>query len=292
MIAAAAVGAGLALAPLADDLGLTIKVLGTPAEEGGGGKIHMLRRGGFDGVHASLMVHPAPMELEQMPCLAVAHFHAHFTGKEAHASAFPEQGINAADAMTVAQVAVGLLRQHAGPGNQVHGIVTLGGAAANIVPAHTTAKFLARSRTLEELETWLPRVERCFEAGSIATGASLEIEMQGEHYSEFRPDDEMLRLYRHNAEDLGRVFTETAKPMGGSTDMANVSLALPAIHPMLGLDCLPAVNHQPEFTAAAASPAADRAVRDGAAAMAWTVIDLALDAARRERLISGPRAVA
>ena len=109
VIAASAVGAGLALVPLADDLGITVKVIGTPAEEGGGGKIFMLERGAFAGVDAAMMVHPGPAELIQMPCLAVSHFDVHYTGREAHASAFPEAGINAADALTVSQVGIGLL---------------------------------------------------------------------------------------------------------------------------------------------------------------------------------------
>jgi amidohydrolase len=287
VIAAAAVGAGIALAPYADDLGITLKILGTPAEEGGGGKIFMLERGGFDGVHAAMMVHPAPMELDQMPCLAVTHFDVHYTGKEAHASAFPEQGVNAADAITIAQVAIGLLRQHAEAGDQVHGIVTLGGAAPNIVPAHAAAKYYVRARSLQRLEDWLPRVMRCFEAGAMATGASLSVEPQGPAYSEFTPDTGMLQIYRQNAVALGRRFADlTTRPISASTDMANVSLALPAIHPMLSIDSLPAVNHQPEFTAAAAAPAADRAVHDGAAAMAWTIVDIARDPAVVSRLLT------
>jgi amidohydrolase len=286
VIAAAAIGAGIALAPLADDLGITVKVLGTPAEEGGGGKIFMLERGGFAGVHAAMMVHPAPAELEQMPCLAVTHFDVRYQGKEAHASAFPELGVNAADALTVAQVAIGLLRQHASSGDQVHGIVTMGGQAPNIVPAHTSAKYYVRAQTLARLDEWLPKVKRCFEAGAVATGCTLETELQGPPYSEFRLDTAMIAHYRRNAEAIGRVFDDRAWPIGGSTDMANVSLALPSIHPMLGIDSLPAVNHQPEFTAACITPAADRAVRDGALAMAWTVVDLADDAAERERLMA------
>jgi amidohydrolase len=285
VIASAAIGAGRALAPLADDLGITIKVLGTPAEEGGGGKVLMMERGGFDGVNAAMMVHPAPGELDRMPCLAVEHFDVVYLGKEAHASAFPERGINAADALTVAQVAIGLLRQHADFGDQVHGIVTLGGAAPNIVPAHTEAKYYVRARTLKALETWSPRVRRCFEAGAVATGASVELVPQGPTYSEFHTDEAMADLYRANAEVLGRVFPPPGdRTMSGSTDMANVSLSIPSIHPMLGLDSFPAVNHQPEFTAAAGSPIADQAVIDGATAMAWTVIDLASDAGERERL--------
>ncbi len=285
VIAAAAVGAGLALAQVADDLGITVRVLGTPAEEGGGGKILMMERGGFDGVNAAMMVHPAPGELDRMPCLAVEHIDVIYRGKEAHASGYPDRGINAADALTVAQVAIGLLRQQAEPLDQVHGIVTLGGAAPNIIPARTEATYYVRARDLERLERWSPRVRACFEAGAIATGASFEIIEQGPTYSEFEVDEKMAAAYVANATAIGRVFPEPgSRSLHASTDMANVSLAIPSIHPMLGLDCLPAVNHQPEFTAAAASPAADRAVGDGALAMAWTVIDLALDEAERSRL--------
>src|SRR5688572_26433200 len=183
VIAAAAVGAGLALAPLADDLGLTVKVFGTPAEEGGGGKILMLDRGAFAGVNAAMMVHPAPRELDRMDCLAVAHVDVHYRGKSAHASAWPEQGINAADALTVAQVGIGLLRQHIRPTDRVHGIVTRGGDAPNIVPEATSGKWYIRSRTLAELAELEPRVHRCFEAGALATGCTYEIEPQSPAYS-------------------------------------------------------------------------------------------------------------
>jgi amidohydrolase len=290
VIAAAAVGAGAALARVADDLGVTVRVLGTPAEEGGGGKILMLERGAFDGVHAAMMVHPAPMEQLQMDCLAVSHFDVFFHGKEAHASAFPERGINAADALTVAQVAIGLLRQHFRAGNQVHGIVTKGGEAPNIVPAETSAKYYVRARTLRELEALEPRVRRCFDAGATATGTTYEVRHASPPYSEFRPDPELMAAYRRCAEQIGRSFvdfdrTPGTELKGGSTDMANVSLALPAIHPLLGIDSLPAVNHQPEFAAAAISAAADRAVVDGALAMAWTVIEVAAEGPLRDRLL-------
>lgn len=284
VIASSAVGAALALASLADDLGLSVRVLGTPAEEGGGGKIIMMARGGFDGVNAALMVHPAPIELDRMPCLAVSHFDVVYTGKEAHASAYPERGVNAADAITVAQVAVGLLRQHSGARNQVHGIVTNGGAAPNIVPALATAKYYVRSETIEALKAWQPRVLKCFEAGALATGSSLEVLPRGPWYSEFRTDEDLARLYRANAEAIGRVFGPAESAMTASTDMGNVSLAIPSIHPLLAIDSLPAVNHQRDFAKAAAGPAADRAVVDGATAMAMTVIDLAGDEALRKRL--------
>ncbi len=288
VIAAAATGAGLALAPLADDLGLTVKVMGTPAEEGGGGKILMLERGAFAGVNAAMMVHPAPLEAEHMPCLAVSHLEVHYRGKEAHASAFPEQGVNAADALTVAQTAIGLLRQHIGPAARIHGIVTKGGDAPNIVPGHAAGRWYVRERTLAHLAELEPRVRRCFEAGALATGCRVSVEPQSPPYSEFAHDVEMAAVYRRNAEALGRTFPEHAElaRMAGSTDMANVSLAMPAIHPMLGLDSFPASNHQPEFTAFCAKPVADKAVVDGAVAMAWTAIDLATTPELRARLLS------
>ena len=293
VIASSAVGAGLALLPLVDDLGITVKVMGTPAEEGGGGKILMLERGAFDGVHAAMMVHPAPNEMDHMPCLAVAHVDVHYTGKEAHASAYPELGINAADALTVAQTAIGLLRQHIGPHARVHGIVTHGGEAPNIVPARTVGKWYIRERTLDRLAKLQPRVERCFEAGALATGCEYRIEPKSPPYSEMRDDIGMRQLYRQNAEGLGREFAslsdQSAQRLAGSTDMANISLAIPTIHPMLGLGCFPVSNHQPEFAAFCATPTADRAMRDGAIAMAQTCVDLATDAEQRKRLLSGVR---
>src|SRR5207249_4693784 len=217
IIAAIAVGAGVAAARVADDVGLTVSVVGTPAEERGGGKILLLERGAFAGVHAAMMVHPAPVDVVEPVTLAWWEFEVRYTGKSAHASAFPEFGINAADALTVAQTAIGLLRQHIRQGDRIHGIVTDGGDAPNIVPAHAA-------------------------------------------------------VYRRNAEALGRSFPDLGvllERAAASTDMGNVSHALPSIHPMIGIASLPAVNHQPEFTAHCATPPADQAVADGALALAW-----------------------
>ncbi len=279
VIAASAVGAALAAAKVADDVGLTLSIIGTPAEEVGnaGGKILMLERGGFDGIHAAMMVHPAPYDMLRPKIIAASMFEVHYTGKEAHASAFPELGVNAADALTVAQTAVGLLRQHIRSTDRIHGIVTNGGVAPNVVPAHTSAKYMARSETLDQLTELRPRVYRCFEAGALATGSKLEITGGDKPYAEMRHDDAMAALYRRNSEALGRPFPnlgEWETRPTGSTDMGNVSLAMPSIHPMIGINSLPAVNHQPEFAAHCVTPAADKALADGALAMAWTCIDL------------------
>ncbi len=289
IIAASAVGAGLGLAPLADALDLTVRVLGTPAEEGGGGKVVMLDAGVFEDVHAAMMVHPWPEDRLEATCLAVSHFDVIFTGRTAHASAAPWHGINAGDAMVIAQVALGLLRQQLPPGDQIHGVVTTGGEAANIIPAHVVGRFMARSRTLEGLRQLEPRVRACFEAGARATGADVRFEALAPDYSHMVSDPDLLASFRANAERLGRSFE--ADDNGAdrptiSTDMANVSLSVPTIHPLLGIDSGGAVNHQPEFAAACVTASADRALRDGAVAMAWTAIDAATGPLR-DRLLAG-----
>ena len=285
IIASSAVGAGLALADLVDDFGLTLQILGTPAEERGdrSGKILLLERGAFDGVHAAMMVHPHPNDVAMPNMIAAGIFDVLYTGKEAHAAAWPELGINAADALTVAQTSIGLLRQHLLITDRVHGIITKGGDAPNVVPAHTSARYMVRSERLPELEALRRRVLNCFEAGATATGATLEI-VGGEFpYAHVEHDPAMAGIYQANAEALGRSFVQLGRA-SGSTDMGNVSLAIPSIHPFIGIESGGAVNHQPEFTAACIQPAADQAVVDGAAALAWTVLDIATDPAQRDRL--------
>jgi amidohydrolase len=289
IIAASAVGAGLALAAVADQIGVQVRVLGTPAEEGGGGKILMLERGAFDGVHAAMMMHPWPADRLTGSCLAVAHFDVHFSGREAHASASPWEGVNALDAMTVAQVALGLLRQQLRAGDQFHGVITQGGQAANVIPAAVTGRFMVRSLTVEGLEVLEPRVKACFEAGALASGCTVTYEELSPVYSHMEADPDLLAAYRLNAEALGRGFgaDDAGTPLPTfSTDMANVSLAVPTIHPLVGIESHGAVNHQHEFAAACITASADAAVRDGALALAWTAIDAATDPALRERLLS------
>lgn len=291
IIAASAVGAAVAAAKVADELGLTISVIGTPAEEVGNasGKILLLERGAFEGIHAAMMVHPAPFDMLRAKIIAASMFDVHCTGKESHASAFPELGVNAADALTIAQTALGLLRQHIRSTDRIHGIVTNGGAAPNVVPAHTSAKYIIRSETLDQLAELRPRVYRCFEAGGLATGAKIAITGGDKPYAEMHHDNDMAVLYRKNSEALGRPFPnlgEWETRPTGSTDMGNVSRAMPSIHPMIGINSLPAVNHQPEFTAHCITPDADKALVDGAMAMAWTCIDMAATDDLRDRLIA------
>jgi amidohydrolase len=289
LIAAAAVGAGIALAGVADEAGLSVTVLGTPAEEGGGGKILMLDHGAFDGAHAAMMVHPWPEDRLEARYLAVEHFEVRYSGQEAHASASPELGRNAADALVVAQVGIGLLRQHLRSEDQVHGIVTKGGDAVNVVPKEATGHFMVRARSLDDLAVLRPRIERCFEAGALATGTGLEIRELSPAYSELVSDERLLASWRRNTEELGRRYRadDEGQPLPTfSTDMANVSLVVPSIHPLIGLDTRGAMNHQPEFAHACVGPSAEQVLIDGAIGLAWTAIDAATDPVLRDHLLS------
>lgn len=288
IIATSALGAALAAAAVADEAGFTVSLFGTPAEEGGGGKILMLDRGAFKGINAAMMIHPAPIDVVDPPINAAYQFDVLYTGKEAHASSYPERGVNAADALTIAQTAIGLLRQHIRPTDRIHGIITKGGDAPNVVPAHTAARYIVRARSLDQLQEIRQKAFKCFEAGALATGATMEVVEREKAYSELRSDRDLAAFYKRNAEAAGRFFPDLGPAIerfAGSTDMGNISLAMPAIHPMIGINSLPAVNHQPEFAAHCVTGVADKAVIEGALAMAWTIIDAATDERVRNRLL-------
>lgn len=288
IIAACSLGAAIGLAAVADRIGVTVELLGTPSEEGGGGKIDLINAGYFRDVHAAMMVHPWPNERLEAMCLAVDHFDVAYEGKEAHASAAPWEGVNALDALMVAQVAIGLLRQQLRPGDQVHSIIVEGGAAANIITRRAVGRFMARSTTSERLAQLRDRLAGCFEAGARATGATLSVSELGSSFSHMESDHALLSHYRAAAEGVGRSFSldDQGVPRPTiSTDMANVSLVVPSIHPLLAIPTAGAVNHQPEFTAACVTPEADQAVLDGALALAHTAILVAGDEALRARLM-------
>ncbi|MFF5763941.1 amidohydrolase [Streptomyces tanashiensis] len=283
----ASVAAALALAPLADDLGLTVALLGTPAEESGGGKVDMLRAGAFDDVAAAMMVHAAPQDAVGLTTLAISSLSVAYSGVPAHAAAMPHRGVNAADAMMIAQVAIAAHRQQMIPGAVVSGVVTSAGDAANVIPDRATATYDVRAGTSEELAELQARVRACFEAGALATGADLLLETVGNDYADLRQDLAMGRSYQAAAEALGRtVLPDDPGLRGGSTDMGNVSHVVPTIHPSIGYDCGDTIMHHPDFTRYGTTAAADRAVLDGGLAMAWTAIDLAADPAQRERLLA------
>ena len=277
IIAASSVGAGLALAPLADELGFRLSVLGTPAEESGGGKVDLIRAGAFDDADVALMVHPAPMEVVDWPTLAWATVNVAYHGKEAHASMAPWRGVNALDAMNLAYMAIAALRQHVLPTERIHGIVTHGGDAPNVVPKLTRGTYFVRAANRPDLEVLKQRVVRCLEAGALATGCEMELAFPANDYDPVCTNPTLASLYEENLRALGRdaVPRAAVAAQAGSTDMGNVSEVVPSIHPLMSINSFPVVNHQEAFAAHTVTPDGDRAVTDAALAIAWTALDVA-----------------
>lgn len=278
LISAMSVGGAIALSEVADAAGLSVEVIGTPAEEGGGGKIELLERGAFTNLDFALMAHPAPVDVAEARPFAVAHWHVQFDGKAAHAAAYPERGVNANDAFLIAQLSISLLRQQLPSTVRVHGVQTRGGEAPNAIPERTEGRWYVRAESMEQLLDLEARVLKCFEAGALATGATLTVTPESARYSEMRTDEAALDFYRANAVALGRDFNvspEAATMNRASTDMGNVSLVVDAIHPYIGVGGT-ASNHQPEFAAACVGETAEQTLRDGALALAWTALDVAL----------------
>ena len=278
IIATAAMGAGIGLASIADALGIRVTVLGTPAEEKYGGKVDLIAAGAFSGASAAVMIHPSPRDVVDPRVIAICELDVHYHGKTAHASAYPQLGINALDAFVQAYVNISTLRQALYPTDKIHGIIIEGGKAPNVVPDYTRSSWYVRAQTRERLDELLRRVESCFTAAGTATGCRVEIERIGNIYEELTSNPTMTRLYAENSAALGRPMgrgSDLPAGQAGSTDMGNVSQVVPTIHPMLDIKCEPAVNHQAEFAAHTVTPDGQKAIRDGSLAMAYTVVDLA-----------------
>ena len=274
IIATAAVGAALGAKPVVDALEGTIRVIGTPGEEGKGGKIRMAQGGAFTNIDAAMMVHPGDYNTSGCNAMAVAIMEVEFHGKASHAAGAPEQGINALEAMIISYNAINSLRQHIADGSRVHGIITDGGQAANVVPAHSAATFYIRATADDYLETLKERVIDCFRSGGQATGARMEYRWSSPQYSTMKNNEVISELYAQNLESLGRVVEPYEGRNFGSTDMGNVSFMIPGIHPIIAVSPRGVPIHTEEFESYAGSEAGERAMVDGATAMAWTVVDL------------------
>jgi amidohydrolase len=297
IIATAGLGAGLAAAAVAEDVGGRVLILGTPAEEGGGGKVKLHERGALDDVDAAMMVHPAGADLTGMHAIAVAQVWVSYEGECAHAAAFPYKGRNALDAAVLGYMNVAALRQHIRPTERIHGIITHGGDKPNIVPDFARTEWMVRSPSLRSLEPLKERVLACLRAGAEAARCTMTAEWQEPVYADMVHNRVMVELYRANAEALGRevIDPDPALAVVGSTDMGNVSYVVPSIHPMIKVAPPNIPIHTPEFATWARGEDGDSAVIDGAIALAWTVADLwlgdgTIEAARAEfESISGRR---
>ncbi|HYJ56624.1 MAG TPA: peptidase dimerization domain-containing protein, partial [Mycobacterium sp.] len=263
-------------------------LLGTPAEEAGGGKVLMLDAGVFDDVAATVMLHAGPIDIAAARSLALSEATIRYTGRESHAAVAPYLGINAADAVTVAQVAVGLLRQQLAPGQMVHGIVTDGGQAANVIPARAELRYTMRATDSESLRELESRMAGCFAAGAVGTGCEHIVTETAPAYAELLPDAWLSSTLRAEMVRLGRTPVpediEASMPLG-STDMGNVTQVMPGIHPIVGIDAGGASIHQPAFAAAAVSASADTAVVEGSIMLARTVVALAETVTERDRVL-------
>ena len=275
LIAASGVAAALGMKAALGDGDGAVVVLGTPAEEGGGGKIDMIEQGAFDGVDAAMMVHPSPADTAWPVIMALHELEVEFFGKNAHAAAFPWEGVNALDAFVLAYNGIAVLRQQLPPETRVHGIVTNGGAKPNIIPDHTAADFYLRARDDEKLDALKQRVLACFSGAAEATGCRLEYRWHGKRYGNLATNEPMAEAYATNARALGKILLPAAevRRMAGSTDFGNVSHVVPSIHPMFAIETT-AGNHSPEFTQAAATPEAHAAMLTAATALALTALDL------------------
>ena len=276
IIAAAGLGAGLAAATVVAACGGRLEVMGTPAEEGGGGKVIMGDRGAFDGVDVALAVHPAGFDLVQPDVIAIATYEVEYFGRAAHAAAAPQRGRNALDAAVLGYNAVAALRQHIAPTDRIHGVFLKAGDKANIVPDHTLAQWFVRSATATSLQALKVRVLACLEAGAAAAGCTMEVRQPWPEYTDLRSNGPLGELYRANSARLGRPLDDptAANRLIVSTDMGNVSYRVPTIHPIVKVSPSDVALHTAEFAVWAASPDGDRGVLDGAKAMAMTVVDL------------------
>lgn len=292
IIAAMGFGAAVGLAKLGLRTG-RIRYLGTPAEENGAGKAVLIAKGAFDGLDAAMMVHPASLDLETMPTLACTNVDVTYRGRASHASASPWDGVNALDALVAAYQAIAQLRQHIRPTERIHGIVTHGGDAPNIVPDRAEGRFFIRAADAAALETLRARVRACLQAGALSAGAMLDMRWWAHPYLDIRRNEPLSRAYRANAEALGRTFVDLAAippGAGGSTDMGNVSYVAPALHPLIGIAAPHVGLHTECFALCAASVEGDQATIDGAKAMAMTAIDIFTSATLRNEILARFRA--
>lgn len=272
---------------LEDAGGGSVILMGTPAEEAAGGKVYMIDRGAFKDIDCALMVHPGNRDTAVAYALACLEFDAEFIGRAAHAAARPEAGLNALDAMLIAFTSVGLLRQQVRDSARIHGIITDGGQAVNVIPHHTACKFLVRTEEDDYMDQVLkPKFLACFEGAAQATGCELKYKFNEEaRYKTMRTNMALADAYKANVESLGRatVMPESKRSMG-STDMGNVSQVVPGIHPAISIAPIDVPIHTEDFREFARSESGHKGLLDAAKALAMTGIDVLVDPDLRKRM--------
>jgi amidohydrolase len=273
LICMASVGAAVALHRAVPRLAGTLTVFGTPAEETAGGKVPMVEQGLFEGVDAAMMFHPSKSNFWVRGALAAQPLTVTFHGRSSHAAAAPEKGINALNALLLTYHAIDSLRQHVTSDVRIHGVITHGGDAANVVPAFAQGEFLVRANTQTALVGVMAQVQRCAEGAAVATGARVEMKT-GSVYAERNNNRALAALFGANMHELGVEGEEPPASGGvGSSDIGNVSLVVPTIHPYLSITD-DAAGHTPEFREAAASERGYDAMLNAAKGLAMTTLDV------------------
>ena len=290
LIAISGAAAGLAVANALEREGVdgTVRVLGSPAEEGGGGKIRLIDEGAFEDVGAAMMIHPGTGDIVYPFVLAIDTGFVEFRGKNAHAAGAPWEGRNALDALVLAYQAIALLRQQSHPTVRIHGKIHHGGEKPNIIPDYAQAEFYVRAPQEGRLNEMIKRVEDCFAGAALATSCEWSVEWQGPRYSNMANNRPLAEAYGRRWLDLGvRAMDLDGSKEGsfGSTDMGNVSHVVPSIHPMYNIPH-ESGNHTAQFTAAASSAEGHGLTLTATKAMAHTALDWLTDPDLRDRTLA------
>lgn len=293
VVAAAGVGAAIGLRSVIDELGGTAMALGTPGEEGGGGKNILHREGFFAGIDAMMLVYPGMDNIAHSRTVGATRVQVAYFGKAAHAAARPELGINALDALLQAFNGISALRQQLPSDVRVHWIITKGGTLPQVIPDHTTALITVRANNAATLKAVIPRIDACLTGAAEMTGARLERTWRDTPGRELLSNAALAKRFDGNLVALGRTTRPRDELSGAwSGDTGNVSWFVPTIQPQMAMTARDVPPHSHEFHAASIGPAAEACILDSAKAMAMTAIDLAADpallaAVRREFVAAG-----
>jgi amidohydrolase len=278
LIGTASLGAALAVRSVLDRMTGTVLLVGCPAEEKGGGKIALVEAGVFAGTDAAMLVHPSNRTEMVKLALGMRELTVEFFGKASHAAAAPDQGVNALDAVVLAYTGIGVLRQQVRSDARIHGIVTHGGQAPNIIPEYAAARFYVRALDLAYMDELFGRVVACCEAAALATGCRVQLTPGGKDYHPYKPAYALAELFQRNLESLGETVDQGPIDRElGSTDVGNVSQVVPTIQPMMEICPRDVACHMTAFAEAAASDVGHRAMFAAAKAMAMTAVDLLTD---------------
>ncbi|WP_133014293.1 M20 family metallopeptidase [Clostridium cuniculi] len=274
MIGVMSAGAGVALSKVLHEIGGKVIVYGTPAEETNGGKVILAEAGVFDELDAAMIVHPDGETRASGSSSALYPIRFIYKGKTAHAASCPEKGINALNSVIQLFNGIDALRQHVTPDVRMHGIITKGGVAANIVPDEAIADFYFRASTKERVTEVVEKVKKIAEGAALMTGATLEMERYELPYDDLNTNEALSEMFNNNLRELGITDIKEAKATGGSSDIGNVSYVAPTIHPYIGITDCPMVGHSVEMAKATTTSKAHDRLLIAALAMAYTGYDV------------------